>query len=256
MAESGPKAGAKGVVEDVKGKAKEVAGNVKGNDELQRRGQGPAGQGGQRARGGRARSQGGQGPRRGEGRRSPPTRRSGELIAPGCSLSAGTPASERSAHLGLGPMACTSREVGASAHDVFRALVDPRTYPEWLAGAANIRDVDHAWPEPGSRFHHTVGVGPVKIPDSTKVVRVEVDRLLCLAVRARPFISAIATFSLVSDGQRCVVTLEESALRLIGNVVRPVLDPLTDVRNHYSLKRLATFVSARSKEHRHGRHEG
>jgi uncharacterized protein YjbJ (UPF0337 family) len=34
MAESGPKAGAKGVFEDIKGKAKEVAGNVTGNDEM------------------------------------------------------------------------------------------------------------------------------------------------------------------------------------------------------------------------------
>jgi uncharacterized protein YjbJ (UPF0337 family) len=34
MGESGPKAGAKGVVEDLKGKVKEVAGNVVGNDDL------------------------------------------------------------------------------------------------------------------------------------------------------------------------------------------------------------------------------
>ena len=175
------------------------------------------------------------------------------MLAIGVSI----PASERSAHLGLGPMACTSRRSALPLTTCSERSSIRGPIPEWLAGAANIRDVDHAWPEPGSRFHHTVGVGPVKIPDSTKVVRVEVDRLLCLAVRARPFISAIATFSLVSDGQRCVVTLEEEpALRLIGNVVRPVLDPLTHVRNHYSLKRLATFVSARSKEHRHGRHEG
>ena len=38
MAESGPKAGAKGIVEDVKGKAKEVAGEVSGNEDLEREG--------------------------------------------------------------------------------------------------------------------------------------------------------------------------------------------------------------------------
>jgi uncharacterized protein YjbJ (UPF0337 family) len=38
MKETGPKAGAKGVVEDVKGKAKEVVGNVSGNDRLQEEG--------------------------------------------------------------------------------------------------------------------------------------------------------------------------------------------------------------------------
>jgi uncharacterized protein YjbJ (UPF0337 family) len=37
--ESGPKAGLEGIVEDVKGKAKEVAGRVTGRDELEDEGQ-------------------------------------------------------------------------------------------------------------------------------------------------------------------------------------------------------------------------
>jgi uncharacterized protein YjbJ (UPF0337 family) len=36
--DSGPKAGAKGIVEDVKGKAKEVAGEVTGNESLEHEG--------------------------------------------------------------------------------------------------------------------------------------------------------------------------------------------------------------------------
>lgn len=36
--DSGPEAGIKGIVEDVKGKAKEVAGTVTGNDELSQEG--------------------------------------------------------------------------------------------------------------------------------------------------------------------------------------------------------------------------
>jgi len=38
MADSGPEAGIKGVVEDVKGKAKEAVGSVTGNDDLKREG--------------------------------------------------------------------------------------------------------------------------------------------------------------------------------------------------------------------------
>ena len=38
MGESGAKAGLKGVIEDVKGKAKEVVGEVSGNDDLEREG--------------------------------------------------------------------------------------------------------------------------------------------------------------------------------------------------------------------------
>jgi len=39
MGESGPKAGVKGAVEDVKGKAKEAVGALKGDDRLQEEGQ-------------------------------------------------------------------------------------------------------------------------------------------------------------------------------------------------------------------------
>jgi uncharacterized protein YjbJ (UPF0337 family) len=38
MNESGPKAGTKGIVEDIKGKAKEVAGEVTGHEDLEREG--------------------------------------------------------------------------------------------------------------------------------------------------------------------------------------------------------------------------
>ncbi|MEU0495600.1 CsbD family protein [Mycobacterium sp. NPDC006124] len=39
MSDSGPEAGIKGVVEDVKGKAKEAVGTVTGNDDLSREGE-------------------------------------------------------------------------------------------------------------------------------------------------------------------------------------------------------------------------
>jgi uncharacterized protein YjbJ (UPF0337 family) len=39
MPDSGPKAGVEGIVEDVKGKAKEVAGRVTGKEDLEREGQ-------------------------------------------------------------------------------------------------------------------------------------------------------------------------------------------------------------------------
>jgi uncharacterized protein YjbJ (UPF0337 family) len=39
MSESGPKAGAEGIVEDIKGKVKEVAGEVTGKENLEREGQ-------------------------------------------------------------------------------------------------------------------------------------------------------------------------------------------------------------------------
>jgi len=137
----------------------------------------------------------------------------------------------------------------ASAADAFAVLIEPTTYPRWLIGAKEIRHVDDGWPSPGSRFHHVVGAGPVQIPDNTEVLAIEHGRLLVLKVKARPFVSAVATFTVVGDdeGSRCVVSLqEEPAVRWIGNIVRPVMDPSIHVRNHRSLQRLADVVENRS----------
>jgi uncharacterized protein YndB with AHSA1/START domain len=140
-------------------------------------------------------------------------------------------------------VAYTSVELAMPVEEVFAVLVDPYSYPRWLIGAAEIRGVDPGWPAPGTRFHHRVGAGPFSLADSTKVLAIEPDRMLRLAVRARPFVSAIVTFRLVGDGERSVLTFEEEPRqRLLGNLVRPVLDPLTHLRNHRSLQRLAAIL--------------
>jgi hypothetical protein len=133
----------------------------------------------------------------------------------------------------------------ASASRAFAVLVDPETYPHWLIGAAEIRDVDDAWPAVGSTFKHVVGVGPFRIPDGTEVLEIDDGEMLRLKVRARPFIWAVATFRVLGDDERCVVTMqEEPAARTIGNFVRPIMDPTMHVRNHRSLRRLARVVES------------
>ncbi len=145
-------------------------------------------------------------------------------------------------------MARVTRHIRAARSDVFEALVRPETYPEWLVGCREIREVDDTWPEPGSRFHHRVGlIGPVTIPDSTSVLEIEPDRTLSLEVRARPFVRARATFTLEDEGQedgRAItqVTLEEVPLGPLAPL-RPVLDPLLVGRNIASLNALVAFLN-------------
>ncbi len=140
-------------------------------------------------------------------------------------------------------MSFTSREFAATPTNVFAVLVDPESYPHWLIGTDRIRDVDSNWPAIGSKFHHVVGFGPLKIADDTEVIDIEDGRMLQLKVRARPLISAVATFRVVGEATSCVVTLEEEpAIRSIGNLVRPLLDPTVHMRNHRSLRRLAAVV--------------
>lgn len=143
-------------------------------------------------------------------------------------------------------MAFSSRVIPAPASEVFAVLADPETYPDWLFGAANIRDADDNWPSPGSVFHHTVGVRPFAIADTTMVRDVEPDRSLTLSVRARPLVTAEVEFRIIADGDRCVLTMqEEPSRRLIGNLVRPIMDPVTHVRNHRSLRQLDELVARR-----------
>ncbi len=140
-------------------------------------------------------------------------------------------------------MAYTSRTLAAPRDAVWEVLIDPTTYPDWLIGAADIRDVDDTWPQVGSRFHHRVGIGWLSLPDHSEVMAIDHGRLLRLAVRARPFVSAVATFTLVSDLTGTVVSLEEEPrVPAVADVVRPMMDPSIHVRNHRSLRRLARLV--------------
>ena len=102
------------------------------------------------------------------------------------------------------------------------------------------------WSAVGSTFQHVVGFGPFRIPDGTEVLEIHDGEMLKLRVRARPLIWAVATFRVVGDDERCVVTMqEEPAARRIGNIVRPVMDPTMQVRNHRSLRRLAGVVESK-----------
>ena len=146
-------------------------------------------------------------------------------------------------------MSYNSREIDADADTVFAVLSDPHTYPAWLVGNAEVSAVDADWPRPGSRFHHRVGVWPFTIADSTQLAEVEPGRLLRLNVRARPLIRAVATFRLLGDGERTTVSLEEEpAMRWLGAFVRPLVDPLTHLRNHASLRRLASFIESQERD--------
>lgn len=147
-------------------------------------------------------------------------------------------------------MAHNCRTIPAHPETVFEFLIDPDTYPRWLIGAEEVRAVDRGWPNPGSRFHHTVGIGPFRYPDASRVVAIEAPNRLVLSVRASPLVRAIVTFELRGDEHATVLCLqEEPETRVIGDLVRPVMDPLTHVRNHRSLANFARVVAERSPDH-------
>lgn len=136
-------------------------------------------------------------------------------------------------------MSATSAVIPAPRSEVWRALVDVRTYPTWLLGARRIRSIDDDWPAPGTAFHHVVGIdGLLTIADMTCSVTVDDGRRLELEVRARPFVRATVVFELADHPDGTEVRLEEHPIglhRLLG----PLLALPTKARNRASLERLA-----------------
>jgi hypothetical protein len=136
--------------------------------------------------------------------------------------------------------------IAADQSVVFDHLLEPRTYEEWLVGAKDIREVDAHWPEPGARFHHRVGVGPLTIDDVTTVVSVSPPTELVLRASIGPLGTAIVRFGLVGSNPT-VVRFDEAPdsglLRLVGVTVgRAILRASVWGRNEASLEQLKHLV--------------
>jgi uncharacterized protein YndB with AHSA1/START domain len=143
-------------------------------------------------------------------------------------------------------MARTERLIPASPERVFAVLSDPDAYGHWVVGSDVVRDADETWPEVGSRFHHRVGVGPLKVNDHTEVVDMEPARRLKLHAKARPLGTAKVELDRERRGGGTLVTMIEDAgdplTRLLFN---PLTHYLVRRRNDESLRRLEALATAR-----------
>lgn len=136
-------------------------------------------------------------------------------------------------------MSTTTTYVDAPPERVFDILDDATTYEFWVVGCVDIRAVDPEWPAPGSAFHHSVGLGPLNVKDSTSVVTRDRPRSLELRARARPAGIARVHFELVAQGSGTQVTIEEAPIEgLPARLHNPVQDHLIHRRNQETLRRL------------------
>lgn len=142
-------------------------------------------------------------------------------------------------------MATNATTICASPETVFRLLATGHCYAEWVVGAKRIRSVDPHWPQPGSEFHHTVGVGPLKLNDRTRVVAVDPPRRLVLDACARPLGRATVALHLeeVASGTR--VTMREE-LGLAPGAVKRAADRMIQLRNARGLRRLGKLCEPQS----------
>jgi uncharacterized protein YndB with AHSA1/START domain len=141
-------------------------------------------------------------------------------------------------------VARSSLILDAPRENVWAVLADAQSYSLWVVGAKDIRAVEGPWPEPGSKFHHTLGMGPFTLQDNTKSLIVEEGRYLAIEARARPLGKARVDFILTSEGHRTRVTIQEHAVApALARLLNPLLAPLIRRRNDETLRRLARVVS-------------
>jgi uncharacterized protein YndB with AHSA1/START domain len=142
-------------------------------------------------------------------------------------------------------MARNERLIDAPPERVFAVLADPDAYGYWVVGSDTIRDADAAWPAVGTRFHHRVGFGPIKVNDHTEVLAVDPPRLLQLRAKARPLGTAHVTMELERRGDATLVTMiEDAGDPLTKLVFNPLTHLLVRGRNVESLRRLEELATA------------
>jgi NAD(P)-dependent dehydrogenase (short-subunit alcohol dehydrogenase family)/uncharacterized protein YndB with AHSA1/START domain len=147
-------------------------------------------------------------------------------------------------------MARNRIHIDAPPPSVFAVLADAERYPEWVVGAAEIRDQEGHFPEPGSRFHHSVKVGLLKLNDHTEVVDVDPPSRIVLEAKARPLGTARISIELSeSDGGTNVLMEERPGDRLTALVAdNPVADLALRLRNAEALSRLKRVVEGKGTD--------
>ena len=149
-------------------------------------------------------------------------------------------------------MSITERIVRAPAQRVFAVLSDGWSYADFVVGTAHIRDVDAAWPAPGSLLHHKAGPWPLSLHDSSQVVSMTPDKELTLKAGLWPLGQACVKITLEPVGVSATrVTMEEDfeagPLLFLRNKIN---DLLLHRRNIESLRRLADIATREKADRR------
>lgn len=138
------------------------------------------------------------------------------------------------------------RRVKCSPAQVFDVLNDGWTYALWVVGASRMRDVDEGWPATGTKLHHSFGVWPLLINDSTEVLEIEPGKRLVLEARGWPIGEAEVEITVEPDGDGALISIAEDASSGLARLVpEQIRQPVIDFRNQETLRRLAYVVEGR-----------
>lgn len=145
-------------------------------------------------------------------------------------------------------MSRTQRVMHCSPEDVFGVLADGWSYGVWVVGSARIRAVDDGWPAEGTQIHHSVGLWPALINDTSQVEKISPPFRLQMQVRAWPTGKGRVVLTCRPKGDHTLVTIEERAIAgpavLVPTVVQ---DALLHARNREALRRLAYLAEGHAR---------
>jgi uncharacterized protein YndB with AHSA1/START domain len=144
-------------------------------------------------------------------------------------------------------MSTNELTIKAPPQRVWDVLADGWLYPLWVVGAARMRRVDPAWPEVGTRIHHSVGLWPFLINDHTEVLEMRRGEFLSLRARAWPAGAAEIAITLTPNGEHTDVRLQETVTSGPGALLPPPIEGLSlRWRNSEALQRLASIAEQRT----------
>lgn len=144
-------------------------------------------------------------------------------------------------------MAVNETMIDAPPQAVWDVLADPPSYEEWVVGNTGIRDYDRGWPEPGTEFHHKIGLGPLNVKDKTVALEATPLQRLVMNVRVLPFGHGIVAFELEGSGSGTLVRMGERPAGGPIKVLWPALHLLIKVRNAETLRRLKDLAESRHR---------
>ena len=130
---------------------------------------------------------------------------------------------------------------------VWDVLADPRAYAYWVVGSKVIRDAEPGWPDPGTKFHHTIGAGPFKVSDHTVSIEARPPHLLTIRAKGRPIGTATVTMKMhPKDGGTVVEMVENPDGIYRPLALNPAVHVATKLRNTESLMRLEELALRRA----------
>ncbi|MFF7291689.1 SRPBCC family protein [Microbacterium sp. NPDC008134] len=140
------------------------------------------------------------------------------------------------------------RTLRCTPADVFEVLENGWLYPAWVVGASRMREVDDTWPAEGSRLHHSVGVWPALLDDTTVVEEWSPPNRMVIRAKGWPIGEARVTLRVRAWDGGSMVRIDEEPVKGPATLLPSLITtPLLRFRNAETLHRLGHLAEGRAR---------